>query len=179
MRTPSFTLAAIGLFVLGCDQSTSTSPSASSPSFTPVDGGANVSDNTIVNRVSASGSDIDAIAPGGDANFSLTALVRADGSVSGQWADEFGHGNGGFHAVIDCVNIVGNQAWVSGIVTSGTAGGTDLTGLPVGTRVADNGTSANDPPDQISFSFLGDPTPCTAAPPYPLLTKTKGQVTVE
>lgn len=75
--------------------------------------------------------------------------------------------------------VVGNEAWVSGIVTSGNIFGFDLTGFPVGTRVRDNGTSAKDPPDEISFSFLGDPTPCTAAPNYPFLTKTKGQVKVQ
>jgi hypothetical protein len=38
--------------------------------------------------------------------------------------------------------------------------------------------SANDPPDAISFSFIGDPTPCTDAPPRPLFPMTGGQVTV-
>lgn len=86
---------------------------------------------------------------------------------------------GGFHAVINCVHVVGNQAWVSGTVTSGNFQGFDLTGLPFITSVVDNGRSANDPPDQISFSFLGDPTPCTAAPILDLNDKTRGQVTVQ
>lgn len=170
MRYTSLTLAAIGLLALGCDQAPTTSPTI---------GPANIGGGTgVVNRVTASGSDADLIGPGGDANFTFSALKRADGSASGQWTDQFGHGNGGFHAVIDCVHVVGNEAWVSGTITSGNIFGFDLTGFPVGTRVADNGTSANDPPDQISFSFLGDPTPCTDAPGYPLLTKTIGQVNV-
>jgi hypothetical protein len=171
MKRTVLALAVIGLPILGCDSSTTTSPTAGTPSFE--------SGSTVVHRVTASGSDADFIGPGGDANFSLVGLLRADGSASGQWTDQFGHGNGGFHAAIDCVHVVGNQAWVSGTVTSGNFQGADLTGLPVITRVADNGRSANDPPDQISFSFLGDPTPCTAAPNLPLFDKTRGQVTVQ
>jgi hypothetical protein len=171
MKGTLLPLAAIGLLVLGCDSSKTTSPTDGTPSFG--------SGSTVVHRVTAGGSDVDLAGPGGDANYSLVGLLRADGSASGQWTDQFGHGNGGFHAAIDCVHVVGNQAWVSGTVTSGNFQGFDLTGLPVITRLADNGRSANDPPDQVSFSFLGDPTPCTAAPPFDLFDKTRGQVTVD
>jgi hypothetical protein len=121
--------------------------------------------------------------PGCDGNFSLSAHTYADGSVSGQYTDRFAQGDG-FHAVINCVSVVGSDAWVSGVITSGiitdpnTGEVIDLTGLPVATRVRDNGTSANDPADQISFSFLGDPTPCTAHLPYPLGDAPEGQVRV-
>ena len=170
MRNTSLALAAIGLLVLGCDSST-TSPTEGTPSFS--------SGNTVVHQVTASGSDADFFGPGVDASFSLVGLLRADGSASGLWTDQFGHGNGGFHAALDCVHVIGNQAWVSGTITSGNTQGFDLTGLPVIARVVDNGRSANDPPDQITFSFVGDPTPCTAAPLFDLLDKTRGQVTVE
>ena len=56
--------------------------------------------------------------PGCDGNFSLTAIKRTDGSVSGQYTDRFAHGDG-FHAVVDCLVVDGNQAWVSGVITSG------------------------------------------------------------
>jgi len=116
--------------------------------------------------------------PGCDGNFSLSAREYADGSVSGQYTDRFARGNG-FHAVIDCLSVVGNEAWVSGVITSGTFDGVDLTGLPVWTRVRDNGTSANDPPDQIGFSIIGDPTPCTAHPSgLGLFNEPEGQVSV-
>jgi hypothetical protein len=135
----------------------------------------------VVHRVSAGGPDA-CIAfgfehPGCDGNFSLHATQYADGSVKGQYTDRFARGNG-FHAVIDCLSVVGNDAWVSGVITSGTFDGIDLAGLPVATRVRDNGTSANDPADQISFSFLGDATPCTVNVPYPLLDTPQGQVKV-
>src|SRR5512133_1604093 len=99
-----------------------------------------------VHHVSVGGHDQD---PTGntDANFSLVANQFSDGSVTGEYTDQFGQGQGGFHAQINCLFVNGNEAWVSGFITSGTFGGVDLTGLPVITRVQDNGKSANDPPD--------------------------------
>jgi hypothetical protein len=87
--------------------------------------------------------------PGCNANFSIEAQQLADGSARGNYTDQFGHGNGGFHAVVDCVSVSGNKAWVSGIVTSGTY---HLGGRIV-TEVVDNGTSAKDPPDTSSYSW--------------------------
>ena len=177
MKTPSITLAALGLFVVGCTEPTATSPAASAmPSIgTPMFANQG---NGVVHRVSAGGHDLD-IAENTDANFSLVAIEHGDGRVTGQWTDQFGQQDGGFHAVINCLRVVGNQAWVSGTITSGGVPGFDFTGLPVITRVRDNGTSANDPPDQISFSFIGNPTPCTAQPNLILLAMTDGQVKVD
>ena len=122
--------------------------------------------------------------PGCDGNFSLTAIERADGSVSGQYTDRFARGDG-FHAVVDCLVVDGNQAWISGVITSGrvtdpdTGEEFDLAGLYVFTRVQDNGTTANDPPDQISFSFFDtEPIPCTEMFDVDLLDAPDGQVTV-
>ena len=141
----------------------------------------------VVHHVSAGGPDacifFGFTHPGCDGNFSLVANAYADGSVSGQYTDRFARGDG-FHAVVNCVSVVGSEAWVSGVITLGTFTDPvtgevfDLAGLPVATRVRDNGTSANDPADQISFSFLGDPTPCTAHSPYDLFDAPEGQVRV-
>jgi len=140
----------------------------------------------VVHHVTAGGPDACealGLKPGCDGNFSLAAREYADGSVKGQYTDRFANGNG-FHAVIDCVSVVGNDAWLSGVITSGgftdpdTGETFDFTGLPVATRVRDNGTSANDPADQISFSIIGDPTPCTDQTPYDLLDLSQGQVRV-
>jgi len=144
----------------------------------------------VVHHVSVGGPDaclalFGATHPGCDGNFSLTAKISADGSMSGQYTDRFARGDG-FHAVIDCVSVVGNEAWVSGVITHGrftdpdTGEVFDLTGLPVATRVRDNGTTANDPADQISFSWIGEgfALPCTDQPPYDLLDAPEGQVVV-
>lgn len=131
----------------------------------------------VLHQVSVGGHDQD---PTGhtDANFSLVAVQHGNGSVTGQWTDQFGQGDGGIHVQVNCLFVQGNEAWVSGIISSGNVGGVDVAGLPVVTRVQDNGKSANDPPDAISFSFIGNATPCTAAPNLPLVPMTDGQVTV-
>jgi len=139
----------------------------------------------VVHHVSAGGPDICAalgLKPGCDANFSLTANQYADGSVTGQYSDRWRAGvqpGDGIHAVIYCVSVVGNEAWISGVITTGTFNGVDLTGLPVGTRVRDNGAFVNDPADEISYTNFGDPTPCTDHPDYPMFAVPQGQVVVK
>ena len=123
--------------------------------------------------------------PGCDANHSLVAIEHADGSVTGQWTDQFGFGNGGFHAVIDCLEVDGSEAWVSGWITHETISGDgSLVGEPVSGRMRDNGTSANDPADQISFSHIGEDGgdhphgTCDEQPDYEQLDMPQGQVKV-
>ena len=140
----------------------------------------------VTHAVSAGGPDVCqalGLKPGCDANFSLSAREYADGSVSGQYTDRFANGDG-FHAVVDCLVVDGDRAWISGVITTGrftdpdTGEVFDLAGLSVITSVQDNGTSANDPPDQISFSFIGIDVPCTDEPDLDLLDAPEGQVTV-
>ena len=125
------------------------------------------------------------LSPGCDANWSLIAIERADGSVSGKFTDRFAGGYGGFHAVIDCLYVDRNDAWVSGWITQGTDGDMDLAGMPVSARIRDNGTSANDPPDQISFSHIGADGgdhphgTCDEQPDYEQLDVPQGQVVVK
>ena len=115
--------------------------------------------------------------PGCDASFSLVAVQRADGSVSGQLTDRFGVGVGGFHATIDCLSVSRNDAWVSGWIANGTYRDLDVTRWPVVVRVRDNGTFANDSPDQIRISAL-EPT-CDQHPDLPLFEARQGQVVVQ
>jgi len=131
----------------------------------------------VVHQVSVGGPDQDATNHT-DANFSLLAVEHGDGTVTGEWTDQFGQGDGGIHVKVNCLFVQGNEAWISGIISSGNISGFDVTGFPVITRVQDNGKSANDPPDQISFSFVGNATPCTNHPDLPLNPMTNGQVTV-
>ena len=85
--------------------------------------------------------------PGCDANFSLVAIQYSDGSVSGQWHDQFVQPFGGVHVTVNCLVVVGNDAWVSGV------GPEHAFGNEWVTRVRDNGTTANDPADQLSFTL--------------------------
>jgi len=156
---------------LGCENQSPIDSSIENPTEA-------LSKNNVVHHVSVGGADVCVdisigLKPGCDGNFSLVANEKADGSVKGQYTDQFGNGNGGFQATVNCLSVNGNEAWVSGVITSGNFQGFDLTGFPVITRVADNGTSG----DQISFSFIGNATSCLAEPNLPLLNLT-GQVTV-
>ncbi len=173
MKTAWLALPAVALVVACNDPSSPASASAGSLLANAQAG------NGVVNRVSVGGSDFDAL-QNTDANFSLIALELGDGTISGEWTDQFGQGQGGVHVDVNCLRVVGNQAWIGGIIRSGStgAGGVDLSGLPALTRVADLGKSANDPPDAISFTFIGLAIQCTAQPNLPLFPMTGGQVTV-
>jgi hypothetical protein len=131
----------------------------------------------VVHKVSVGSADVTP-PPGTDANFSLSAIEFDDGTVTGQWQDTFfGRGNPALalHVKVDCLVVVGNEAWVSGVVTRPGF----LAGLPAITRIRDNGTSANDPPDQVSFTFIDIGVTCTDQPDLPLFDLINGQVTVQ
>jgi hypothetical protein len=135
----------------------------------------------VIHKVSVGSADV-VPPPGTDANFSLSATQDADGTVRGQWGDTvFGRS---FHAIalhvdIDCLVVVGSDAWVSGIIARPAV----LAGLRANARVRDTGTSANDPPDQISLTFFPpaiDPgVTCEDQPDLPLLDLVNGQVNVQ
>ncbi|MBI4502881.1 MAG: hypothetical protein HY700_17175 [Gemmatimonadetes bacterium] len=139
---------------------------------------------SVFHRVTAGGPDICAGtggAPGCDANFSLVAL-QGTGGVTGQWTDRFSqeNGGGGIHVTINCISVNGNQAWVSGV------GPTHAFGNEWVTRVVDNGTSAHDPADQLSFSIRVGVRPsgfevfdCNAQQDLPLFDAPQGQVVVQ
>jgi len=122
--------------------------------------------------------------PGCDANFSLVALQFSDGSASGQWHDQFSqaNGGGGIHVTVNCLAVAGNDAWISGV------GPEHAFGNEWVTRVRDNGTTANDPADQLSFTFpVGGPAPprlggvrldCNGTQDYVLFDAPQGQVVV-
>jgi hypothetical protein len=130
----------------------------------------------LTHQVTASGSDVCGDVPGCDANFSLVALQYADGSVSGQWQDTWGGRDGipatPVHLTVTCLYVVGNQAWVGGVVEW-----PDLfAGIPTLARVKDNGPSG-DEHSWLWQDFYGG---CTTAPEFILLEpQTGGQVTVQ
>ncbi len=85
--------------------------------------------------------------------FSFTAITSPDGSVKGQ-AQLFNRDQDvRLHMDIDCLRVVGNIAYVSGVITHST------TPAQVGLRglfsAQDNGEGANAPPDRLSLVFSG------------------------
>jgi hypothetical protein len=175
MKRFTITLAALALFGLACQQSGPTSPLATK-SIPGTASFSATSNGRVVSRVSVGGHDVD---NSDDKNFSMIALLREDGTSDGQWVDMFGLGAGGIHVDVDCVNVSGDSATISGIIKHGEANGVDVTGQRALTRVWDIGKSANDPPDAISFSFFPVGVDCHFAGPLPALPMTKGQVTVD
>lgn len=141
----------------------------------------------ITHRVSVGSSDAVLFPPGTDANFSLIATQSADGTVRGQWHDQFGgHGPGAplvgqfVHVEVNCLVVVGNEAWLSGTIKVASKNLAEFVGTTAFTRVRDNGTSANDPPDQISFTFFGFPPDldCEDMQDLPLFDLNNGEVKV-
>jgi hypothetical protein len=134
----------------------------------------------IVNKVSAGGHD--AFGPfARDANYSLIAIEFSDGSVTGQFSDRYSNvnGGGGIHGAVGCLSVSGDEAWVTGVITS--ASNPNNVGRFFITRVKDNGTSQQDPPDQISFAVPFDNpffTDCTLHIPLNLWDMPNGQVKV-
>ena len=111
--------------------------------------------------------------PGCDGNYAWTAVEQADGSVWGQYSDRFSRGFG-VHGVIDCLAVDGNRAWVSGLITGGF-----LAGQYFSSSARDNGTSANDPVDQIARTRISDePLDCSTKDDVELADTPEGQVTV-
>ena len=118
--------------------------------------------------------------PNNDKNLSLIARLGCDFTVTGGLTDAYAGGNVTIHATLDCLVVEGDDAWMSGVITKVTPNTIgDFAGVPVSVRVRDNGTSANDPPDQASFVFLfGDAIECSQKPDYELFDLNNGQVQV-
>jgi hypothetical protein len=97
--------------------------------------------------------------------FSFTARTDSSGNSSGQ-AELFSRAADlRVHMVLDCLQVVGNTATMSGTVTLDNMNGAYV-GLPMWFRVVDNG-SGKDSPDLISrvAFFSGPGIPCTEDTP--------------
>jgi len=96
--------------------------------------------------------------------FSFTAQRDSSNNSSGQ-AELFNRASGvRIHMQLDCLNVAGNVATMSGKVTEANAAGSGFIGNPAWFRVVDNGEGAGAPPDLISLVavFFGSPgVPCT------------------
>ncbi len=169
MNRTLIALAAFGLFAVGCDGPDPTTPMADGLSVTPQANAA----GPVVHRASMGGADVCAglgLPPGCDANQSLIAIEKANGSVTGQWHDQFA-GGVGIHVAVSCLSVSGNEAWVSGTITNN-----PFAGLNVIIRLRDNGQSG----DQASFTIgTANANDCLGQPPLGFLALTNGQVKVQ
>lgn len=98
--------------------------------------------------------------------------------MKGQWADHFG-GFSGIHVTVTCLVVVGNDAWVGGIITGASKDRQHEIGLPAVTRCRDGGRAKNDPPDMLSYSYIGlNLSACLSRANLPLFAINGGQVRV-
>ena len=91
---------------------------------------------------------------GGLRTFSFSAVTKNDGTVTGQ-ANLHNRDEGNIYKVqINCLQIVGNRASVSGVIKSSTVPG--ITGQNAVFVVIDNGEGSGSAPDQISRLLITD-----------------------
>lgn len=120
----------------------------------------------------------DAFTPGFDGNFSLHAAIDAAGNVSGEWQDAFTQ-NQGFHVNVTCLTVVGNQAWVGGVITQ--ALNPAFIGIQARTLVVDGGLP-NGGGDTISFTTIypnGGAPDCSAQTAFQQFPLNQGQVDIK
>src|SRR2546427_6835341 len=108
MKTAWFALPAVALLAVACTEPSAPLDARTSRSSLGGISASSTSGNGVVHRVSVGGSDQDATL-NTDANFSLVALEKGDGTISGEWSDQFGQGQGGVHVDVNCLRVVGNQ----------------------------------------------------------------------
>jgi hypothetical protein len=108
---------------------------------------------------------------GEKSTFVFNAVQHKNGSVTGHLVYHFREANFSFRMKIDCLNITGNQATLSGVVTKvvGPAYSYIFVGQQGVFQVTDNGQGKHASPDLISDVILGSGASCTAPGPTPYL----------
>lgn len=96
--------------------------------------------------------------------FAFEATMASDGSVTGQAQIDNRSVPGRLHIKIDCLNVIGTSAVMSGTITSSTEAG-----VPAGASsifaVQDNGEGAGSAPDRITQQFANSGLVCTDITP--------------
>jgi hypothetical protein len=93
-------------------------------------------------------------------SFAFSATKSSDGSVTGEAQLENRSTDFRGHIAIDCLNVLGNVAVMSGVLTQSTS-----PNLPVGTEelfaVQDNGSGPSAPADELTLTVSGLGITCT------------------
>jgi hypothetical protein len=121
--------------------------------FTPTDSTSAVAAG---NTPSASGHGNIRINDGELRTFSFHAMTRKDGTVTGNTTLHNRDQDVFVKLDIDCLRVVGNTAYVSGVITQHS--NPDFLGFKGRFRVVDNGEGANNPPDLMSLVANSPPT---------------------
>jgi len=108
--------------------------------------------------------------------FAFFARKKADGTTSGQYQVDNQSVSGSKEAgTVTCLEVVGNEAWIGGVITHSSIPGREGTARVF--RVVDRGDGS--PPDQASLLIVGDATvTCHTRPPLPLEDLERGNIKV-
>ena len=118
--------------------------------------------NPVVESATGSGHRISA---GEFRSFSFSAVLRADGTATGQAEVHARSLDALAHIAIDCLAVDGNIAHMSGTVTHTSDPTIFLPDEQVHFAVQDNGEGADDPADRITGIPENDPSTCNDALP--------------
>jgi hypothetical protein len=109
--------------------------------------------------------------------IAFVAQIDAAGDVKGQAEFQLRDLSLTFHVVVDCLQVSGVDAWISGLIS--TSNDPALVGQRVLWQVRDNGEGDAFSPDQVSLPVQFNPTaPCQGQPTLPLVPWTNGNVQV-
>lgn len=155
MRPVGFALLPL-LLSVGCSTEAPTVPTAISGSPALEAGTTQVGSSNRVVR-SVTGTALRSL-PDPDAHgwrtFTIAAVERQDGSVSGQFEMHLRQLPVRIHGRITCIGVRGNAAWLGGVIQlikGSFPGAPDIgPGTPIRIRVVDNGEGSNAPADLIS-----------------------------
>ena len=110
---------------------------------------------------------------------SFTAQIDADGNVKGQAEFQLRYIDATVHAEVNCLEVVGNDAWIGGTITRSSNPAVVGLGLDILFRVQDNGEGNASPPDLTSQLVWGAVPSCNTTPPLGLNEWTNGNVQVK
>jgi hypothetical protein len=112
-------------------------------------------------------------------HFSFRAITKQNGTVEGSGVLNYnGNGNIQIKFSIDCLNVAGNMATMSGAVTASNDEVWPV-GTPVSFRVLDNGEGSGSDPDQITLLQQSFGYDCYTWPGLPLNPITAGNIQVK
>lgn len=127
----------------------------------------------VIQSVSGNGHLVDAQV---DRTVTFNIHTHADGTVEG-WYHSVARGPGGAHTrvSVECLHVVGNQAWATGTIVA--AANPDNVGRPYSVRFVDNGERAGAEADEIGVERFAD-YDCTTEPDIQLRRLTMGNLQV-
>lgn len=87
--------------------------------------------------------------------LAFSAVQHADGSASGEYQIDVHASNTSFHATVTCMAVVGNTAWIAGVI-DWASGPPVIPGTVTYFYAKDNGEGTGAAPDIVSVARIND-----------------------